>query len=121
MWKRMQDNPIIGLLLVGVLLWFGLVVLLDQAYGGVRYTPHHGEDVWADLAHCESGHGASAFKNRRYRGIYQFSYRTWASMDQRAGDPATHTPEEQLHSAMELQARSGWGQWPACSRAIGLR
>lgn len=98
-----------------------VVVLAVKAYGGTRYVPHHGDDVWADLAHCESGHGASAFRNQRYRGIYQFSYRTWASMDQRSGDPATHTPEEQLDSAMKLQERSGWGQWPACSRAIGLR
>ena len=28
---------------------------------------------------------------------------------------------EQIHRAQILQQRSGWGQWPACSRRLGLR
>ena len=30
-------------------------------------------------------------------------------------------PGVQDQAAAQLQARSGWGQWPACSRAAGLR
>ncbi len=82
----------------------------------VKIVRHH-ENIWEDLEHCESGHTSARGK---YRGYFQFSYRTWASMPGRSGDPANHTYQEQLDTAIALQARSGWGQWPSCARRLGL-
>ena len=31
------------------------------------------------------------------------------------------TPAQQVEIAQKVQAAAGWGQWPACSRRLGLR
>ena len=38
-----------------------------------------------------------------------------------SGLPSQASAEEQTMRAQTLQARSGWGQWPACSKKLGLR
>lgn len=77
-------------------------------------------DVWGALARCESGGNPANKSNPTYRGAFQFSYSTWASVGG-TGDPADAPYSEQLERAIRLQARSGWGQWPRCSRKLGLR
>ena len=78
-------------------------------------------DVWAALARCESGGDPSARSaNGRYTGAFQFSNATWQSLGYE-GSAADHPYSVQLAAAQKLQARSGWGQWPRCSRALGLR
>ena len=57
---------------------------------------------------------------KRASGLYQFSVATWQSVGG-AGLPSQASPAEQTTRAQILQARSGWGQWPACSRKLGLR
>ncbi len=79
-----------------------------------------GGDVWARLRACESGGNYANKSNPRYRGAYQFSYGTWRSVGG-SGDPADASPEEQDARARALQQRSGWGQWPVCSRHAGAR
>jgi hypothetical protein len=80
-----------------------------------------GKDVWARLAQCESGGDPRAHsKSGAYHGAFQFSLSTWRSVGG-PGDPHEHPYAVQRHYAQVLQARSGWGQWPACSRALGLR
>lgn len=77
-----------------------------------------GGDVWGALARCESGNrndgGAPFF------GFFQFSASTWRSMGH-TGTADQYPYDVQLEAAQRLQARSGWGQWPACSRKLGLR
>lgn len=82
-------------------------------------TPIPG-DIWGALARCESGGNPANKSNPTYRGAFQFSYSTWESVGG-TGDPADAPYSEQLERAMRLQARSGWGQWPRCSRRLGLR
>ena len=77
-------------------------------------------DVWGALARCESGGDPANKENPRYRGAFQFSYATWKSVGG-SGDPADASYSEQLGRAQVLRARSGWGQWPKCSRELGLR
>ena len=78
-------------------------------------------DVWAALARCESGGNPSARSaNGRYTGAFQFSHATWQSRGYE-GQAADHPYEVQVAAAQQLQARSGWGQWPRCSRELGLR
>lgn len=76
-------------------------------------------DVWSRLRNCESSDGRSS-PSGRYHGYFQFSQATWNSMGGK-GNPGAASYEEQLMRAKKLQAQSGWGQWPACSRKLGLR
>lgn len=78
-------------------------------------------DVWGALAACESGGNPRAVGGGgRYFGAFQFSLGTWHSMGM-PGNPVDYSFSAQLAVAQRLQARSGWGQWPHCSRVLGLR
>jgi resuscitation-promoting factor RpfB len=80
-----------------------------------------GPAVWARLAACESGGNPQARSaSGLYYGAFQFSLATWHSLGYE-GNPVDHSYTTQLEAAQRLQARSGWGQWPRCSRRLGLR
>lgn len=72
---------------------------------------------WAALRRCESGGNYANRNNPRYRGAYQFSFRTWATVGG-TGDPAEASPDEQDQRAALLFQRSGRGQWPTCGRLL---
>gem|GEM_PF-2666737 len=78
-------------------------------------------DVWEALRNCEAGGNYSRNSGNGYYGAYQFSKRTWDSMGTGYAYAHEAPPEVQDDAARRLQARSGWGQWPACSRKIGVR
>jgi peptidoglycan hydrolase-like protein with peptidoglycan-binding domain len=68
----------------------------------------------AKIAQCESGGDPTAVSaSGTYRGKYQFSTSTWASVGG-TGDPAAAPEAEQDQRAAMLYARSGAGQWPVC-------
>ncbi len=79
------------------------------------------DPVWDRLAQCEAGgNWQRVAANGRYYGGLQFLPSTW----RRVGGtdmPHEHSREAQIEMARRLQARSGWGQWPACSARLGLR
>ena len=77
-------------------------------------------DVWQRLRSCESGNSYTRNSGNGYYGAYQFSASTWHSLGY-AGLPHQADPATQDQAAQRLLTRSGWGQWPACSRAIGAR
>jgi hypothetical protein len=81
------------------------------------YVPLGG--VWAELRNCESGGNYAEDTGNGYYGAYQFAPSTWWSLGF-SGLPSSASPATQDRAAAELQARSGWGQWPACSAALGL-
>ena len=73
---------------------------------------------FAALAQCESGGNPGAVSSTgRYRGLYQFSRETWASVGG-SGDPAAASVAEQTRRAQMLLNRSGAGQWPECGRHL---
>jgi hypothetical protein len=76
--------------------------------------------VWARLRACESGGNYAANTGNGYYGAYQFALGTWRSLGY-GGLPHQAPPTVQDEAAQRLQARSGWRQWPACSRRLGLR
>jgi Transglycosylase-like domain len=76
--------------------------------------------TWDALAECESGGNWAANTGNGYYGGLQFSATTWHSVGG-TGLPHEHSRETQILMGQRLQARSGWGQWPACSRELGLR
>ncbi|WP_304487063.1 resuscitation-promoting factor [Cellulosimicrobium sp. TH-20] len=75
--------------------------------------------VWSALAQCESGGNPATNTGNGYYGLYQFSLSTWRAMGG-SGLPSEASAAEQTQRAQALQARSGWGQWPACARKLGL-
>jgi hypothetical protein len=84
-------------------------------------APRPGEDVlWQRLRNCEAGGRYERNSGNGYYGAYQMSAGTWRSLGF-SGLPHQAPPEVQDQAARKLQARSGWGQWPACSRRIGAR
>jgi hypothetical protein len=79
-----------------------------------------GDDLLAKLRWCEAGGRYDANSGNGYYGAYQFSAGTWHKLGY-TGLPHQAPPEMQDEAARKLQAHSGWGQWPACSRRIGAR
>jgi resuscitation-promoting factor RpfB len=79
-----------------------------------------GDDVWSRLAQCESGGNPATATGNGYYGAFQFLPSTWRSIGE-TGLPHQFSYEHQLEAAKRLQARSGWSQWPACARKLGLR
>jgi hypothetical protein len=77
-------------------------------------------DVWANLRACESGGRYNINSGNGFYGAYQFHPKTWRNLGY-PGLPHQASPEMQDEAARKLQARSGWGQWPVCSRRIGAR
>lgn len=73
---------------------------------------------WAALAGCESGGNPQAVSpGGTYRGLYQFSLPTWASVGG-TGDPIDASAAEQTYRAELLYERSGAGQWPVCGSLL---
>lgn len=77
-------------------------------------------DAFARLRQCESGGNYAANTGNGYHGAYQFSVSTWNSMGTGYARADLAPPAVQDNAAMQLQARAGWGQWPACARKLGL-
>ena len=74
---------------------------------------------FAALRQCESGGNYRINTGNGYYGAYQFALGTWRGLGY-SGMPHQAAPATQDAAARELQARSGWGQWPACARKLGL-
>jgi hypothetical protein len=66
------------------------------------------------IAACESGGDPTIVSSDgSYRGKYQFSFETWASVGG-SGDPAAAPEAEQDYRAGLLYAQSGSSPWPVC-------
>jgi LysM repeat protein len=79
-----------------------------------------GGSVWDRLAACESsGNWAINTGNGFYGGL-QFTLSSWQAVGG-SGLPNQASREEQIMRGQMLQARGGWGNWPACSAKLGLR
>jgi hypothetical protein len=67
------------------------------------------------IARCEShGNPRAISSSGRYRGKYQFSYRTWHSLGG-TGDPALAPVRVQDRLALRLYRRRGTRPWPRCA------
>lgn len=66
------------------------------------------------IAACESGGDPTIVSaDGSYRGKYQFSFGTWASVGG-SGDPAAAPESEQDYRAALLYASAGSSPWPVC-------
>lgn len=82
-------------------------------------TRTSGDGSWDRIAQCESGGNWSINTGNGYYGGLQFSLGSWQSVGG-TGLPSDASRETQILMGQRLQARSGWGSWPACSRRLGL-
>ncbi|HEX5744553.1 MAG TPA: transglycosylase family protein [Candidatus Saccharimonadales bacterium] len=78
-----------------------------------------GSGVWYGLAQCESGGNWVANTGNGYYGGLQFTLSSWRAAGG-SGYPHQASASEQIARAKVLQARQGWGAWPACSAKLGL-
>ena len=81
------------------------------------------EQVWLDLAECESNQRWDYNGSSGFDGGLQFLPATWRGVG--GTDFAEYawqaTPFEQVTVAERLLDVQGWGAWPTCSRKLGLR
>ena len=83
-------------------------------HGGAPNVPIPG--ALRSIAACESnGNPRAISAGGTYRGKYQFSFSTWASVGGK-GDPAAASETEQDRRAAILYRTGGPGHWPVCGR-----
>lgn len=75
--------------------------------------------VWDKLAACESGGNWSINTGNGFYGGLQFTLSSWRAVGG-TGYPSDASRDEQIMRGQMLQARGGWGNWPACSAKLGL-
>jgi hypothetical protein len=79
-----------------------------------RAVPRWGKQYLRSIAWCESRRNPRAIGGGgAYRGMYQFSVRTWYVVGGR-GDPAAAPRHEQTWRAWLLLSRYGSQHWPVC-------
>lgn len=80
-------------------------------------------EIWDQMAKCESGGNWSTNTGNGYYGGLQFTAATWAAAGGTKYSSLPHlaTREEQIAIADSWLARTSWGQWPGCSSKLGLR
>jgi Transglycosylase-like domain len=79
-----------------------------------RQVPSWGKAHLRSIAWCESKNNPRAIGGGgAYRGMYQFSFSTWAVVGG-SGDPAAASRWEQTWRAWLLLSRHGSGHWPVC-------
>lgn len=90
--------------------------------GAVKSAPSRLPEasVWHALAQCESGGRWHINTGNGYYGGLQFSLSSWRWVGG-TGYPHEASVATQIEMGRRLQARQGWGAWPACSRKLGLR
>lgn len=82
--------------------------------------PVNSSDIYMQLAYCESGARWDYNGSSGYDGAFQFSPSTWNGMGTGYAFAYLAPPEVQIDAAKRLIARSGWGQFPACARKLGM-
>src|SRR5262249_35817350 len=82
------------------------------------YSP--GNTVWDRLAACESGGNWAINTGNGFYGGLQVTLGSWRAVG-RQGYPNQASKAEQIARAKILQARQGWGAWPACTIKLGIR
>lgn len=79
-----------------------------------RDVPSWGKAHLRSIAWCESKNNPRAIGGGgAYRGMYQFSFSTWAVVGG-SGDPVAASRWEQTWRAWLLLSRHGSGHWPNC-------
>jgi hypothetical protein len=90
------------------------------ASAGGAYGDPADPATWDRLAQCEAGGNWARNSGNGYYGGLQFSASSWRGVGG-TGLPHQNSRETQIEMGRRLQARSGWSQWPACTRKLHYR
>jgi LysM repeat protein len=98
----------------------GTAPVIRSSYSTSRANYDAGDgSVWDRIAACESGGNWAINTGNGFYGGLQFTLGSWAGVGG-SGNPADASRDEQISRGQMLQARQGWGAWPACSAKLGL-
>ncbi|MEJ8281042.1 transglycosylase family protein [Pseudonocardia spirodelae] len=77
------------------------------------------DNVWDQLAQCESGGNWAINTGNGFSGGLQFTPSTWKAF---GGSGSAHNASrsEQIAVAEKVLASQGWGAWPSCSKKLGI-
>ena len=78
------------------------------------------DDVWDNIAQCESGGRWNTSTGNGYSGGLQFSPHTWSAYGGH-GSASGASRGEQIAVAEKVLAAQGWKAWPSCSRKVGAK
>jgi len=78
------------------------------------------DNVWDQIAQCESGGNWSTNTGNGFAGGLQFTPSTWHAYGG-SGSPSRASRTQQIAVANRVLAAQGWGAWPVCSRKSGVR
>ncbi|MBO0728059.1 MAG: LysM peptidoglycan-binding domain-containing protein [Acidimicrobiaceae bacterium] len=78
-----------------------------------------GGGIWSCIANHESGGNPAENTGNGFYGAFQFTASTWDSLGTGYARADLAPYSVQLQAAQQLQARSGWGQWPNTSAMCG--
>lgn len=81
------------------------------------------DEVWDQLAECESSGNWSINTGNGYSGGLQFAPTTWRGFKPSGYPDLAHqaSREQQIVVAERVLDAQGWGAWPACSARLGIR
>ena len=85
----------------------------------VSYVRPVNASVWDSIAQCESGGNWAINTGNGFYGGLQFTLSSWQAVGG-TGYPNQASKAEQIARAKLLQARQGWGAWPACTAKLGI-
>jgi hypothetical protein len=103
----------------GIILAGSPIAMSGTAYAATK-APTASDDVWDQIAQCESGGRWNTNTGNGYSGGLQFAPSTWRAYGGK-GSASGASREEQIAVAEKVVARQGWGAWPACSRKVSAR
>lgn len=78
------------------------------------------DNVWDQIAQCESGGRWNTNTGNGFQGGLQFTPSTWRAYGG-SGSAASASREQQIAVAEKVLAAQGWGAWPVCSRKVGAK
>jgi resuscitation-promoting factor RpfA len=80
-------------------------------------TASPSDDVWDQIAQCESGGRWNTNTGNGFSGGLQFTPSTWRAYGGK-GSAQNASRDEQIAVAERVVRGQGWGAWPVCSRKV---
>jgi LysM repeat protein len=98
----------------------GTPLALSGTANAATPAPTASDEVWDQLANCESGGKWNTNTGNGFSGGLQFTPSTWRANGGK-GSPHGASRAEQIAVAERVLASQGWGAWPSCSKKINAK
>jgi resuscitation-promoting factor RpfA len=104
----------------GIVLAGSPLAMAGTANAATPKAPTASDDVWDQIAQCESGGRWNTNTGNGYSGGLQFSPSTWRAYGGK-GSASGASRAEQIAVAERVVSAQGWGAWPVCSRKVNAK